>query len=431
MSRFDADLLGIQEHTKTMMDMLEQSVEITATSQYFSEMAAINNRVSRIRERLEPEDHPDIIKAWLRLENRMKRLHRLLDLRAPFIILQDENSWLRLMTSHMEMYANGIQPTYTEGELEELEQFGELETSFDEEDIPNRIQGALFGLAIGDAMGAATEFMEPDEIQRKFGRVTDFLGGGWFNLLPGETTDDTAMTICVAEGIIETPDHPIEAIGQAFLRWEASNPPDIGITIRHVFQHYRGDWMKAAQQAHLDLDGKSAGNGSLMRCLPVALAYRNREKMEEITVLQSKMTHFDDLASEACLLYNRIAFDVLHGNHLRYAIVDHVANTRYQNVFLSRPSCSPDGYVVHTFTWVLYLLWNFHSFQEVILEATNEGYDADTVAAIAGGLSGLFHGVGSIKYTNNWVERLQNANRLSSLAEELFQLRQSQGSDVE
>ncbi len=310
--------------------------------------------------------------------------------------------------------------------MDMLEQSGEWEASFDAEEIPGRIQGALLGLAIGDAMGAATEFMEPDEIRREFGKVTDFQGGGWLNLLPGQTTDDTAMTVCVAEGIIENPESPIESIGRAFLRWNADSPPDIGITIRQTLQNYRGDWFAAAQQTHFDLDGRSAGNGSLMRCLPIALAYQDLETMEKVTVLQSKMTHYDDLASEACVLYNRIAHDVLRGTHLRYAIVDHAANTRYQNVFFNRPSCSPDGYVVNTLTWVLYLLWNFHSFQEVILEATNEGYDADTVAAIAGGLSGLFHGVGAIKSTKDWVERLQDADRLGSLAEELFQLRQSQ-----
>ncbi|MFP5303967.1 ADP-ribosylglycohydrolase family protein, partial [Cobetia sp. SIMBA_158] len=76
--------------------------------------------------------------------------------------------------------------------------------------------------------------------------------------------------------------------------------------------------------------GKSAGNGSLMRCLPIALAYTQLEKIEEISVAQSKMTHYDDLASEACVLYNRIAYRLLMNEELKSSILAEIKNTRYE-----------------------------------------------------------------------------------------------------
>lgn len=69
------------------------------------------------------------------------------------------------------------------------------------ENIQSKIKGALYGFAIGDAMGATTEFMSEIEIKEKYGEVRDIIGGGWLNLKPGEVTDDTQMTLCVCEAI--------------------------------------------------------------------------------------------------------------------------------------------------------------------------------------------------------------------------------------
>ncbi|RAK20382.1 ADP-ribosylglycohydrolase [Anoxybacillus vitaminiphilus] len=89
----------------------------------------------------------------------------------------------------------------------------------------DRIKGGLFGVAIGDALGATTEFMSAEEIRGTYGKVTDIIGGGWLDLLPGEVTDDTAMTIAVAKGIIRNKENPIAAIGEEFLKWYKTNPP--------------------------------------------------------------------------------------------------------------------------------------------------------------------------------------------------------------
>jgi ADP-ribosylglycohydrolase len=66
-------------------------------------------------------------------------------------------------------------------------------------DIFDRYKGALFGLAVGDALGTALEFKTPGS----FAPLQDMVGGGPFGLAPGQWTDDTSMALCLAESLIE------------------------------------------------------------------------------------------------------------------------------------------------------------------------------------------------------------------------------------
>lgn len=287
----------------------------------------------------------------------------------------------------------------------------------------NKVKGALFGLAIGDALGGTTEFLTKGEIARKYGIVQDIIGGGCWHLEKGETTDDTAMTLAVAKGILANPEHPVDMIGQEFLNWYASKPKDIGIIISTVLSTFNGNWFESAKHAHYHmLHEKSAGNGSLMRCLPVALYYQEVKKVEAVTRSQSNMTHFDELAAEACVIYNRIAFQVLHGKSLKKAIQDEIKGTIYESSITgAKPDCPPDGFVVNTMKWVLYWLFTSESFSQVVIGAANEGFDTDTVAAIAGGLAGLSCGYEMIP--SKYKDTLLQKQELAQLAQELVRQR--------
>ncbi|PLT31982.1 ADP-ribosylglycohydrolase family protein [Bacillus sp. V5-8f] len=271
----------------------------------------------------------------------------------------------------------------------------------------DKIKGGLFGVAIGDALGATTEFMSRDEVKEKYGTLTEIIGGGYWDVLPGETTDDTAMTIAVAKGIIANSQNHIEEIGKEFLKWSKTNPKDIGITIRNVLENYEGDWFQSAQNTHQFLGGKSAGNGSLMRCLPIALAYSDKKKIKKLSILHSKMTHYDESAAVACVIYNNIARQILKGEDIKTAILSETNNTIYESSFDKQPDCPPDGYVVHTMKWVLYWLMNSKTFEEVVVGAINMGEDSDTIAAIAGGLKGMEVGFNSLprRYVNQLIDR--------------------------
>lgn len=284
----------------------------------------------------------------------------------------------------------------------------------------DQIKGALYGLATGDALGAATEFMTPEEIQQRFGYLREMTASSLWQR--GETTDDTAMTLALARGILDDADDPIPNIGERFLQWSDTQPKDVGNTIRAAFRAYRGDWLEASEQAHKALEGKSAGNGSLMRCLPVALAYNDLETISWYSRLQSKMTHFDDEPAKACIIYNQIAYQLLQGKELKPAILHAIEGTSYEAIAEDTPSGNPDGYVVNTMEWVLWILLNKASFSEAVQTAANGGYDSDTVAAIAGGLAGLACGFEALP--GEYVGALLISDELDDMSLRLWELRQ-------
>ncbi len=103
--------------------------------------------------------------------------------------------------------------------------------------------------------------------------MTEIIGGGVWSLESGEVTDDTMMTLCVADGILENTEEPKEAIGRFFMEWYQSRPKDIGNIIRHVFEQYEGDWFEAAFEAHMDM-GQSGGNDSRLHTPPPMISVK-------------------------------------------------------------------------------------------------------------------------------------------------------------
>jgi len=281
-----------------------------------------------------------------------------------------------------------------------------------------RILGGLFGVACGDALGGTLEFMSKNEIERKYGYLKDIIGGGCWNLEPGEVTDDTMMTIAVAEGILDNPDNPVEYIGKHFIEWYDSIPKDIGNIIRIALGEYKRnkDWTKTAYYAHQVTGGKSAGNGSLMRCLPVALYYDDVEKMLEITASQSLLTHYDKKATDACQFYNLIVYDYLNDKPKIPVIKEHIEKyPEYKQVFLlNKEVLKPTGYVVDTLICALWCFINTSTFEDAVCEAANLGGDTDTIAAITGGMAGVYYGYNAIP--DRWKEKILVKGKLTSIA---------------
>ncbi|MCM3039476.1 ADP-ribosylglycohydrolase family protein [Paenibacillus motobuensis] len=286
----------------------------------------------------------------------------------------------------------------------------------------DRIKGGMYGVAVGDALGGTTEFMNAQEIEAMYGYLTEIIGGGVWHLEPGEVTDDTMMTLCVAEGILEDPREPKAAIGRLFLEWYRSRPKDIGNIIRQAFQKYEGDWFETAFIAHMDL-GQSAGNGSLMRCLPVALAYKDLVDIDRVTAIQSRMTHYDPRCAEICVMYNRMAHHLLQGESLGATILAEVSGTEYEDIHIANPDCPPSGFIVHTFRWVLHILLHSSDFADVVQQAANLGGDSDTIGAIAGGLAGIYYGYEGIPA--RYAEAIIIKERLDRVISQLYRLKTS------
>ncbi len=290
----------------------------------------------------------------------------------------------------------------------------------------DKLRGIIFGVALGDAMGGPLEFLDRSEIKIKYGKVENMLGGGWLDLEPGETTDDTDMTVAITMGVLSNWEAPINKIGEYFTQWFDTNPKDIGNTTRYAIESYKAieDWEKACEEAHKLSKGKSAGNGSLMRCAPLAFLYKNDyKKMIEITRLQSKMTHYDDLCSEACCINNHTIWEILQGKEIResieIALEKYDSENRYKACLtddIDHKDLQPTGFVVDTLRCSLYCLLNTDDFFDAIVMAVNLGGDADTIGAITGGIAGAYYGYESLPAI--WVYQLKNFNELDDLSKE-------------
>ena len=183
----------------------------------------------------------------------------------------------------------------------------------------DRACGAVLGSAAGDALGAPYEFglatVGPDGPR--------MIGGGLGDFAPGEWTDDTTMAWAILDVAATGADLRTEAaltqIARNFRDWYDSGPPDIGNQTRTILGAVGADPTGAAMTAtSYDLHartGHTAGNGSLMRTAPVALAYLDDPAaLVEAARKVSALTHYDPHAQEACVLWSlAIRHAILHG----------------------------------------------------------------------------------------------------------------------
>lgn len=287
--------------------------------------------------------------------------------------------------------------------------------------LENKILGSLYGFAIGDAMGATMEFQEKITDESK--KIKDLIGGGWLNLSPGETTDDTQMSVCVLKALMEQANDPekkfMDLVTKNFIDWFDSNPKDIGNTCAKVLRvakillddgndiHYVADKMKLIAFDVNALDVKSLGNGALMRALPCALFDKLLENLD-----QAFMTH-NNVSQETCI----ITYDAL----IKHLLVPDNQLCYYYALYpinkIKEPM-EPTGCVINTMNNACYYALNCNSFEECIINVVNDGGDADTIAAIAGSIAGARFGYDNIP--KRWKEVFKT-NPLNYETIELFE----------
>lgn len=257
----------------------------------------------------------------------------------------------------------------------------------------SRYEGAMIGVAVGDALGAPLEFMSAKDIKKKYGIVREMLGGGWLRTEPGEVTDDTQMTLAVAEGIVAQGDSaiaPLLMVGCNFLQWYRTAPKDIGNACRAAIAEmdgsenvYLSDWHNAARRIHERTGGQTAGNGALMRTVYPALYY---PKTQAIDVAGSitRMTHWHDDSTLAVLTYTTAINDIVNapddaGIEWAKGRVEY----RMQNVRKKADgqTVTPSGYAIHSAICAMNAIRDTSSFEDALVYAVNLGGDADTIGA--------------------------------------------------
>ena len=282
----------------------------------------------------------------------------------------------------------------------------------------DRALGVILASAAGDALGAPYEFQPPIADATP---VELRAGGGW---QLGEYTDDTAMAYVLlrqlAQGKSLSDESTLDQIVADWVDW-SQTARDVGIQTRSVLGHLDSLTASAAFSSASELHdarGRSGGNGSLMRTGPAAIATLDSEEQTAINArIVSKLTHFDDDAADACILWClAIRHAVLSGEldiriglpHVRPSAREYWLNL-IDEAESSKPSdFSNNGWVIHAFqaAWSAICQAERLSSDEIEFEsdrlrlalefAVRAGYDTDTVAAIAGSLAGAKYGLTAV-----------------------------------
>src|SRR5215207_9183750 len=189
--------------------------------------------------------------------------------------------------------------------------------------LEDRYAGTLLGLACGDALGGPLEFRGRDEIAAEFpAGVTEFIGGGWLQLAPGEVTDDTQQALILAASLTED-GLDLDRLAAGLMAWLRSTPKDIGNTTRIALAALdTGTPPLESGEVALAARGErgAAANGAVMRCAAVALRFRqDPDKLVRASLDSARVTHAEARAAWGTVVINQAIVHLLNGGAIAEA----------------------------------------------------------------------------------------------------------------
>ena len=265
-------------------------------------------------------------------------------------------------------------------------------------------------------------------------------GYGTYNQPSGTWSDDSSMTFCTMQALINGYD--LHSIAGLFVNWMVNaywtahdERFDIGITTSESLNRY----IATKDPFNSGNKGENAnGNGSLMRILPMAFYTLNMPVKERFRMINevSSITHGHIRSALACYYYVEFACDLIKGvdKYVAYESTNQKFNkfisdypeyktekAHFYRILSGSIQAEPEneiessGYVIHSLEASLWCLLNSNSYKETVLKAVNLGHDTDTTAAIAGGLAGLTFGLSDIPKI--WINRLARVDDIVNLCD--------------
>jgi ADP-ribosyl-[dinitrogen reductase] hydrolase len=292
--------------------------------------------------------------------------------------------------------------------------------------LAERARGALLGLAAGDALGAAVEWLHPDQIHARYGGpLRDMVASPPWDR--GEWTDDTAMALELATSLAEKGGYDEDDVFSRYVMWARSGPKDIGSTVAAALRRARSveEARAAAAEFHRTSGGRSAGNGSLMRTAPIGIRYRDdMGALERISRLESSLTHHDPLAGDACAWLNLTLAALVRGRKppRSTSLAGQAARKAIgaPPELLAGEAQEQMGYVLTALRIGFAAAFGQADLESAVVFAVNLGGDADTNGAVAGALAGARFGAGAIP--ERWIDPLLARERIGGLANRLVRV---------
>jgi ADP-ribosyl-[dinitrogen reductase] hydrolase len=282
----------------------------------------------------------------------------------------------------------------------------------------DRVRGCAVGAAVGDALGMPLEFGPRQPVDRL---VREMRPG---RLPAGSFTDDTEMALALAESLLSHRPLDAQDLAGRFVTWLQAGPPDVGIHTQSVLSRVAAGmaWQPAVAGVQASRPD-SAGNGSAMRCWPVALAYAQGDLGQLVadSRLQSRVTHPHPECEAACAFVNAAIYALLGGAGPRAAVDQALAAVRLPQGLQAAIEKAPrqprealrnSGWVRHTVESAVWGLLTTSSFEEAVIQVVNLGADADSAGAVTGALAGAAYGLTPIP--ERWREVLQGEWPLGS-----------------
>jgi ADP-ribosyl-[dinitrogen reductase] hydrolase len=299
-------------------------------------------------------------------------------------------------------------------------------------DLAERVVGSCLGLAVGDALGAPFEFLRarnvPDPLPA--------LERRWLDHPAGSTTDDTAMARNLMRSLVARGGFDAADLVERHLAWFRGDPPDVGTLTGRVLRRVdRGEDAASAAREVWEQRGPevSAGNGSVMYCAPLGLAYAHRPgELAELAPVLSALTHHDGRCRTSVLAVTLAVAALVRGDEAEAAVRDALAAVEaleggeeleylVEAVGGPRPIDGPDqGFCLFTVGVAFQSLLRGGDAEAELRRVVSLGGDTDTNAAVAGSLLGARDGEAGLPPT--WLERLRDEDAIRQEAQALVPL---------
>ena len=300
----------------------------------------------------------------------------------------------------------------------------------------NYLKDIIYGVCVGDALGVPVEFESRENLKKN--PVKNMREGGIHEQGRGTWSDDSSLTLCLAESIIEGFD--LQNLANKFIAWEqegywtaGGEVFDIGNTTRQSINNLKREIKPTQAGGKLEIDN---GNGSLMRILPLVILIKDMNIEDRFNLVKevSSITHAHSRSVLACFYYLEFALEIINGkdkfeiyenlkhNITNFCIRDedlkkeliHFDRLLKGNIYeLLEEDIKSGGYVIDTVEATFWSLLTTTNYEDAVIRAVNLGGDTDTTAAVTGGLASLLYEFKSIP--KRWLNWLPKRNELNML----------------
>ncbi len=306
---------------------------------------------------------------------------------------------------------------------------------------------AFLGVAIGDALGVPFEFMERENL--KNAPIANMCGYGTHNQPRGTWSDDTTMTLCLAESLLNGYD--LQNIATLFVKWVSENywtahneVFDVGVTtgnsllqLEELLKNNEIETLAHLNTLEVNCAKRNNGNGSLMRTLPLLWYIKGKPINEQWQLVWqvSALTHRHIRAGMCCLIYLKLAEYLLFGHDkitayqrmrkdiIKFWQVIQFSDSEQQHFSrfidndisdLITDNLRTSGYVIDTLEASLWCFLHYDNYHDTVVEIIRLGDDTDTCGVVVGGLAGLYYGLNGIP--SHWISTLARSKDIIKLS---------------